>query len=211
MEEKTEYGIIYLLTNQAMPGLVKIGMTLQADVQIRMEQLATTGVPVPFECAYACKVKADICPRLEKALHRAFAPDRVNVKREFFRTDVERIIPILDAIKIEDITTKFNQEITDELTQEEKDAQEKMRKIRRPNLNFQKMGILPGQILTFEDDPRVQVEVINERQVNYNGETYFLTAITKKILHIERDIQPTSYWSVNGKNLKEIYEETYSD
>lgn len=210
MEKEKEFGIIYLLVNDAMPGLVKIGMTLQDDVQIRMAQLATTGVPVAFECVYACRVKAGSCLKLEKALHRAFAPDRVNVKREFFRTDVERIIPLLDAIKEEDVTDEFNQEMTNELTQEEKNAQERMRKIRRPNLNFQKMGIKPGQILFFEDNPEIQVVVVNDRQVSYNGENYYLTAITKKLLDVERELQPTSYWLCNGRNLKDIYEETYA-
>lgn len=52
-----EYGIVYLLTNPVMPGLVKIGMTAQKDIEKRMRELYTTGVPVPFECQFACKVK----------------------------------------------------------------------------------------------------------------------------------------------------------
>ena len=52
-----EYGIVYLLTNPVMPGLVKIGMTTQEDIDKRMKELYTTGVPVPFECQFACKVK----------------------------------------------------------------------------------------------------------------------------------------------------------
>ncbi len=48
-----EYGIVYLLTNPVMPGLVKIGMTTQEDIDKRMKVLYTTGVPVPFECQYA--------------------------------------------------------------------------------------------------------------------------------------------------------------
>ena len=69
-----EYGIVYLLTNPAMPGLVKIGMTTQEDIERRMRELYTTGVPVPFECQFACKVKKGDCAKIEKALHTAFAP-----------------------------------------------------------------------------------------------------------------------------------------
>ena len=56
-----EYGIVYLLTNPVMPGLVKIGMTTQEDIDKRMKELYTTGVPVPFECKFACKVKKSDC------------------------------------------------------------------------------------------------------------------------------------------------------
>ena len=41
-----EYGIVYLLTNPYMPGLVKIGMTKQEDLEKRMKELYTTGVPI---------------------------------------------------------------------------------------------------------------------------------------------------------------------
>ena len=66
--------VVYVLTNPAMPGLVKIGKTSQDDHATRVSQLYTTGVPVPFDIEYACKVPnpADV----EKALHTAFAPQR---------------------------------------------------------------------------------------------------------------------------------------
>ena len=77
-----EYGIVYLLTNPVMPGLVKIGMTTQEDIDKRMKELYTTGVPVPFECKFACKVKKSDCLKIEKALHKAFDPQRINQNRE---------------------------------------------------------------------------------------------------------------------------------
>jgi len=49
-------GIVYVLTNPAMPGMVKIGKTGR-DVEIRLSDLYTTGVPLPFECEYAVRVQ----------------------------------------------------------------------------------------------------------------------------------------------------------
>ena len=57
--------IVYILVNEYMPGLVKIGKTTRSDVRIRMKELYSTGVPIQFECAYA--VEVDNCSMVEKA------------------------------------------------------------------------------------------------------------------------------------------------
>ena len=78
------FGIVYLFPNPAIPCLVKIGMTTRDNVEAHMKELYGTGVPAPFECQYACKVAVSDCAKIEKALHTAFAPDRINANREFF-------------------------------------------------------------------------------------------------------------------------------
>ena len=50
-----------------------------------MAQLYSAGVPLPFECAYAAKVNN--YQKVEKALHIAFGPDRINPRRGFFEID----------------------------------------------------------------------------------------------------------------------------
>ena len=54
--------IVYALTNPAMPGIVKIGMTDRDDVKRRMSDLYTTGVPLPFECAVAWEIDGREAP-----------------------------------------------------------------------------------------------------------------------------------------------------
>ncbi len=49
-------GSVYVLTNPAMPNMVKIGKTTR-DLELRLADLYSTGVPLPFECEYAAKVK----------------------------------------------------------------------------------------------------------------------------------------------------------
>lgn len=85
---KQGQGIVYVLTNRYMPGIVKIGMT-KRDKDERLKELYTPGVPEKFECEYACYVNKSDCSKIEKALHKAFAPQRINVKREFFSISPE--------------------------------------------------------------------------------------------------------------------------
>ena len=90
--------IVYVIVNPAMPGLAKIGKTTQADVNQRMNQLYTTGVPVPFECIFALEV--DDCTKVESALHIAFGPSRINPSREFFKIDPEQAVSVLKLLAI---------------------------------------------------------------------------------------------------------------
>ena len=68
--DRSVLSVVYLLTNPAMPGLVKIGRTSQEDAQKRLDALYSTGVPVPFELVFACRVEDSA--RVEQALHTAF-------------------------------------------------------------------------------------------------------------------------------------------
>ena len=52
--------IVYVLTNSAMPGLVKIGYTAQDDANSRIAQLYTTGVPVPGAKAGSMKSMSNV-------------------------------------------------------------------------------------------------------------------------------------------------------
>ena len=98
-------GIVYALTNPAMPGLVKIGKTSRDSVEGRLLELYTTGVPVPFECAYAARVEDE--DKVEKAFHLAFSPYRINPKREFFQIEPEQAMALLEVMAIENVTPEI--------------------------------------------------------------------------------------------------------
>ena len=98
--------IVYALTNPAMPGFVKIGMTDGADVQARMNTLYSTGVPFPFECAIAWEIEGKEAEEIETALHTAFGPNRVNPSREFFEIDPEQVQALLRVMPGRDVTPR---------------------------------------------------------------------------------------------------------
>ena len=210
MAKDKEKGIGYVLTNPAMPGLVKIGMTSRLDIDARMKELYSTGVPVPFECAYACEVKSSDCVKIEKALHKAFDPNRINANREFFSINPAQAIAILELFNRIDVTEEVTAEIENDLIPEDKVAGEKIKLARRPPMNYREMGLHSGVKLKFVKDSSVEVVISGDKKVSYNGETFSLTAVTKRLLGITHALQPTSYWEYEGKNLRDIYDETYA-
>ena len=168
-----DISIVYVLTNPAMPGLVKIGITDQAEAETRIGQLYTTGVPVPFEIVFAAKVENGI--DVERALHTAFAPQRINPKREFFKIDPEQAIVILKLLRVEDATQELAGEV-DGVDAESVAAGLELRK-RRPNLNFEEMGIPIGSVLHFTQSDAT-VEVVGPRKVKLGDEEMSITAAT---------------------------------
>jgi hypothetical protein len=199
-------GIVYILTNPSIPNMIKIGMTTHEDVKMRMAQIYTTGVPLPFECVYAAKVANH--DKVEKALHIAFGPDRVNPKREFFEIEPSQAIAIIKLMEIEDVTPKVAQE-KEQVDEIDREAGEAYAKKKRPNLNFSEMGIPVGSELVSVANGEV-ITVAGDRAVNFRGEETSLTNATRIILGNGYHVAPGPYWTYNGKKIRDIYNETYN-
>ena len=85
-------GIVYVLSNPAMPDIVKIGKT--KDINQRLSSLYSTGVPLPFKCVYAKEVEN--MGYAEEKLHAGLGSRRVNEKREFFKISEDELIHLFD-------------------------------------------------------------------------------------------------------------------
>ena len=78
-------------------------------------------------------------------------------------------------------------------------------------MDFHEMGILDGSVLTFTEDNNITVFVQGPKKVSYQDKTMSLTAATRKVLGLDYSIQPSPKWKYQGKLLKDIYEDNYSD
>lgn len=78
-EEKGK-GYVYVLSNESMPGLLKIGCT-KNDPMSRAVQLHTTGVPTPFKLEFA--LFSEDAQESEKMAHWLLSNKKV-ANREFF-------------------------------------------------------------------------------------------------------------------------------
>lgn len=198
-------GIVYVLTNPAMPNMVKIGITTREEVEVRMAELFSTGVPLPFECPFAGKV-SDI-RKIERAFHKAFGPYRVNPKREFFEIDPEQAIGLLEIICDENVTPEVSDELN-KVDETSKDAGRNYTRKRRPRFNFKDMGIPEGATLDSNFNEET-CQVVNERDVIYRGEQMSLTRATRLKLDNSYNVAPGTYCVYDGAVLRDIYNETY--
>jgi hypothetical protein len=202
------YTIVYVLTNPSMPGIVKIGRTDRSSIDQRLRELYTTGVPVPFDCFYACKVHSSL--DVEKNLHRAFDPNRVNPQREFFEIDPDQAKVILVMLAIEDVTPQVKQELAAQGNEVDRAAAKRLQRKRRPPMNYSEMGVPIGAVLTWKDGG-YEVTIANDRKVLFNNAESSLTRITSDILGRGYDVQPAQYWLYGERNLLDIYNETYDE
>jgi len=198
--------IVYVLTNPAMPSLVKIGCTENEDANTRIAALYSTGVPVPFTIEFAAKVADPY--RVEEALHVAFAPYRVNPKREFFRIEPDQAIAILKLLHVEDATVEVASQASG--IDEESLAAAAQQRSRRPNLNFAEMGVPIGAVLHSTHNG-TQVTVVDDRHVRLGDQLLYLSTATRQVLGTDYPVAPGPHWTYDGRTIREIYEDTYAE
>ena len=174
-----------------MPDLIKIGKTTNLEERLRILS-SHAGVPVPFQCYYACEVED--CRKVEMRLHQGFGDHRINNKREFFRINPERVRIILEGWEINNVTP--NQDIVED--NEELVALENETR-RRPVFRFSMVEIQIGTKLQFTKDNEIVATVADDRKVEYDGEKYSLGKLATKILKerfkIDRPVlRGPDYW-----------------
>ncbi|MEL6570649.1 MAG: GIY-YIG nuclease family protein [Pseudomonadota bacterium] len=167
--------VVCILTNEAMPGLVKVGKT-KGDLLGRIKGLDSTGVQLPFECFFAAEVAN--CDLAEKLLHDAFDDHRVRKNREFFEIAPERISSALKLAAIREVTP------TGPVVDEPEDvAAIKKAKDRRSRFNFRIAQIPVGAVLLHDKDEAETCTVIDNRNVLYDGAEMSLSQSALKVFY----------------------------
>ena len=186
--------IIYILINEAMPGYAKIGKTNNLEQRIRT--LDNTSVPLPFECFYACTVKDSAF--VERQLHDAFLDHRVRSSREFFEISPERAVAALKLAEIENITPRKDYVESQEDQQALNQARSK-----RSTFNFKMVGIPIGAELVFSRDENIKARVVDNRNIECNGEVKSLSNSAQQFLGFDYPVAGTEYWMFEGETLDE--------
>jgi hypothetical protein len=154
--------IVYILTNEAMPGYIKIGRT-GTSVEQRMRELDKTSTPLPFQCYYAARVADD--QKLERTLHAAFGDHRVRSSREFFRLDPYKARVVIELLALEDVTPRGD-------VFEDAESEAAVQKATKTSgrYSFSENGIPVGAILEYVSDRSVTCTVNDDNNVMFGSQ-----------------------------------------
>lgn len=210
-------GYIYILTNPSFPEYVKIGYA--KDVDARLAKLNNNeGIPFAFRKYATYKVASDLS---DKQVHEIIdnlnpdlrAIDHINGrtrKREFYAMPAEDAYNLLLAIaKINGLEHNC---IKCPLNENEKQAEELADEIikehaeRNEIFSFSKCQIPIGAEIEYVKDNNVKCTVVDDRKINYNGETMYMTTLAKMLTGKTRGVAGPTFFSYKGKNLQEYYE-----
>ena len=191
-------GTVYIISNPAMPGLVKIGKTI--NLEARLQSLYSSGVPMPFRCIYAKEV--DNYSEVERKLHKGLNSHRENSNREFFRIPEEEVINFLELVPGKDVTPKED----DFEDKEDEIAFERATRIgQRFNFNMVKIPI--DSTLTFIRDENVTCRVISSSRVEFDGNDHSLSSAaliaTNRMGFNWKTIAGPLNWKFEGEVLDE--------
>ena len=192
--------IVYVLTNEAMEGMVKIGRTT-TSVEQRIKELDNTSLPLPFQCFYAAEVGNSAL--VEGKLHRIFSDKRIRVNREFFRADANQVREAIQLAELKDVTPKVD------VVVDASDVQALQIAVateeRRSRLRFSDLGIPVGSVLTFAKDNAVSCSVVADGRVQFEGQN--LSPSTAALIAVRKmgyqwaAVSGSDYWEYEGETL----------
>ena len=191
---------VYILINEAMPGLIKIGRT-NTSVKQRMSELnAPAGIPLPFTCYYAARVED--CVKVERKMHEAFGDHRVRERREFFWLSPHRAQAALELAALEDVTP--HEEIIDDFPEDAELGLIRETK-RRVLPTFTQYQIPIGSILKLTKDPNITATIDGERSVLFNGESMALSgaalAALRSMGYNWKSAHGAAHWEFDGETI----------
>lgn len=212
MAEKT--GVIYILTNPSFPEYVKIGYA--DDIDKRLKQLNRSEcIPFAFRVYATYEVSSRLSDLKIHSIIDKLNPNLRSVEsfngkqriREFYATTPEDAYSILEAIaEIHGCGDKLK---IISLSEEEKDAERTAQEIdtesteRASNFSFSKCQIPVGEKIAYYDNPEITATVVDDRNVEYNGETMSLTALAKLLSGKKYSIAGPKFFKYKGEWLND--------
>lgn len=213
MAEKN--GVIYILTNPSFPEYVKIGYA--DDIDKRLKQLNRSEcIPFAFRVYATYEVSSRLSDLKIHSIIDKLNPNLRSVEsfngkqriREFYAMTPEDAYSILEAIaEIHGCGDKLKIAV---LSDEEKNAERTAQEIdtesteRASNFSFSKCQISVGEKIEYYETPEITATVVDDRNVEYNGEIMSLTALAKLLSGKRYSIAGPKFFKYKGEWLNDI-------
>ena len=208
-------GVIYILTNPSFPEYVKIGYA--DDIDKRLRQLNRSEcIPFAFRVYATYEVSSRLSDLKIHSIIDKLNPNLRSVEsfngkqrvREFYAMSPEDAYSILEAIaeihgcgdKLK-LVTPTQEERTAEQTAQEIDTESTER---AANFSFSKCQIPIGDKIEYYENSDITATVVDDRNVEYNGETMSLTALAKLLSGRKYSIAGPRFFKYKGEWLNDI-------
>ena len=207
------FGVIYILTNPSFPDFVKIGYA--QDIEKRLKQLnRSETIPFAFRVYAVYKVESKLT---DKELHKLIDnlnPDLRTIEnfdgkervKEFYAMSAEDAYGLLECIAKISGTEDRLQRLTPEGHEilDEQIANEVRETARRGPFRFSDCNIPVGSELTFIENSDIKAIVVDDRRIEYEGETTSVSALAQKLKGFDHPVQGTLWFLYKGEKLTDI-------
>ncbi|SDN04063.1 GIY-YIG nuclease family protein [Acetanaerobacterium elongatum] len=208
-------GVIYILTNPSFPEYVKIGYA--DDIDKRLQQLNRSEcIPFAFRVYATYEVNSRLSDLKIHSIIDKLNPNLRSIEtfsgqkrvREFYAMSPEDAYSILEAIaEIHGCTDKLliikpnaDEVLAEEIAQEiDTDCTE-----RASNFSFSKCQIPVGATIEYAYDVSLKAMVVDDRNVEYKGETMSLTALAKLLSGKQYAIAGPKFFKYKDEWLNDI-------
>lgn len=109
-KNQSPFGTLYVLSNPAMPGIIKIGFTEKQSAKERAAELSkSTSVPLPFVIEDERLVENPL--QYERLVHARLDKHRLSKDKEFFRIDAWEASQVINEVVFGDRTIDLLREL----------------------------------------------------------------------------------------------------
>lgn len=206
-------GVIYILTNPSFPNYVKIGYA--HNIEARLKQLnRSETIPFAFRVYAVYAVESELT---DKELHKLIDklnPDLRTIEnfdgkervKEFYAMSPEDAYGLLESIARISGTLDRLQRLTPEghEVMDEQIANEVRETARRGPFRFSDCGIPVGSKIAFIENSSIEATVVDDRHIEYNGETTSVSALAQKLKGFTYPLQGPLWFTYHGKRLADI-------
>lgn len=213
MNKEKKMGVIYILTNPSFPDYVKIGYA--HNIETRLKQLnRSETIPFAFRVYAVYKVDSALT---DKELHKLIDklnPDLRTIEnfdgrervKEFYAMSAEDAYGLLECIAKISGTLNRLQRLTPEGHEilDEQIANEVRETARRGPFRFSECNIPVGSEIAFIEDKTVRAIVVDDRHIEYEGETTSVSALAQKLKGFEHPVQGTLWFTYQEERLTDL-------